>query len=39
MFSGKDFLYEKTDAGFILNGQGKDLDDDIVQKYEFKVAK
>lgn len=39
MFSGKDFLYEKTDAGFVLNGQGKDLDKDIVQKYEFKVAK
>jgi hypothetical protein len=30
MFSGKDFLYEKTDAGFILTGQGKDLDDDII---------
>lgn len=41
MFSGKDFLYEKTDAGFVLTGQGKDLDKDIVQeqKYEFKVAK
>jgi GrpB-like predicted nucleotidyltransferase (UPF0157 family) len=39
MFSGKDFLYEKTDAGFTLTGQGKDLDKDIVQKYEFKVAK
>jgi hypothetical protein len=39
LFSGKDFLYEKTDAGFVLNGQGKDLDKDIVQKYEFKVAK
>ena len=39
MFSGKDFLYEKTDASFTLTGQGKDLDKDIVQKYEFKVAK
>jgi hypothetical protein len=39
MFSGKDFLYEKTNAGFVLNGQGKDLNKDIVQKYEFKVAK
>jgi phage tail protein X len=39
MFSGKDFLYEKTDAGFVLNGQDKDLDKDIVKKYEFKVAK
>ncbi|MGA2679283.1 MAG: hypothetical protein ABSF37_08280 [Sedimentisphaerales bacterium] len=39
LFSGKDFLYEKTDAGFTLTGQGKDLDKDIVHKYEFKVAK
>jgi len=39
LFSGKDFLYAKTDAGFTLTGQGKDLDDDIVQQYEFKVAK
>jgi hypothetical protein len=39
LFSGKDFLYEKTDAGFTLTGQGKDLDKDIVQKYEFKVTK
>jgi hypothetical protein len=39
MFSGKDFLYEKTDAGFTLTGQGKGLDKDIEQKYEFKVAK
>jgi len=39
LFSGKDFLYEKTGAGFTLAGQGKDLDKDIVQKYEFKVTK
>ncbi|MGA2070988.1 MAG: hypothetical protein ABSG97_06525 [Sedimentisphaerales bacterium] len=39
LFSGKDFLYEKTGAGFTLTGQGKDLDKDIVQKYEFKVTK
>jgi hypothetical protein len=39
MFSGKDFFYEKTDAGFILKCQGKDLDADIVQQYEFKVTK
>jgi hypothetical protein len=50
LFSGKDFLYEKTGAGFTLTGQGKGLDDDsglvltgqgkdIVHKYEFKVAK
>jgi hypothetical protein len=39
MFSSKNFLYEKTDTGFALTGQGKDLDKDIVQKYEFKIAK
>jgi hypothetical protein len=39
MFSGKDFLYEKTDTGFTLTGQGKDLDKDIVQKYEFRIVK
>ena len=38
MFSGKDFLYEKTGTGFTLTGQGKNLDKDIVQKYEFKVS-
>lgn len=39
MFSGKDFLYEKTDDGFTLTGQGKDLDKEIVHQYEFKVVK
>ncbi len=39
MFSGKDFLYEKTDTGFTLKCQGKDLAKDIVHQYEFKVAK
>jgi hypothetical protein len=39
MFSGKDFLYEKTDTGFILKCQGKDLSKDIVQQYEFKLTK
>jgi hypothetical protein len=39
MFSGKDFLYEKTAAGFILKCQGKDLDKNIAHQYEFKVAK
>jgi hypothetical protein len=39
MFSGKDFLYEKTDAGFILKCQGKDLTRDIVRQYEFKLTK
>jgi hypothetical protein len=37
MFSNKDFLYEKTDTGFVLKCQGKDLDD-IVRQYEFKIA-
>lgn len=39
MFSGKDFLYEKTDAGFILKCQGKDITYDVVRQFEFKVAK
>jgi hypothetical protein len=39
LFSGKDFLYEKTATGFILKCQGKDLGKGIVRKYEFKVAK
>jgi hypothetical protein len=39
MFSGKDFLYEKTTTGFILKCQGKNLTDDIVHQYEFKVVK
>ena len=38
MFSGEDFLYEKTDAGFVLKCRGKDLDE-IVHQYEFKVVK
>jgi hypothetical protein len=39
MFSGKDFIYEKTDSGFTLKYQGKDLTRDIVHQYEFKVVK
>lgn len=39
MFSGKDFLYEKTDAGFVLKCQGKDLAFDTVRQFEFKAAK
>jgi hypothetical protein len=39
LFSGKDFIYEKTDAGFILRCRGKDLDKDIFHEYEFKVKK
>ena len=37
MFSSKDFLYEKTDDGFILRCQGKDLTNNVVHEYEFKV--
>ena len=38
-FSGKDFIYEKKDSGFILRCQGKDLVKDEVHEYEFKVPK
>ena len=38
-FSGKDFEYEKTKDGFILRCQGKDLDKDEINQYEFKVKK
>jgi hypothetical protein len=37
LFSGKDFEYEKTDEGFILRCQGKDLSKDEIYEYEFKV--
>jgi hypothetical protein len=36
-FSGQDFLYQKTPAGFLLRCQGKDLDKDQVYEWEFKV--
>lgn len=39
LFSGKDFEYEMTADGFILRCQGKDLVEDTVHEYEFKVAK
>jgi hypothetical protein len=39
LFSGKNFKYEKTKDGFILNCQGKDLSKDEIYKYEFKVKK
>ncbi len=39
IYSGKDFLYGKTSQGFVLTANAKDLDKDIVQKYEFKVAR
>ena len=39
LFSCKDFEYEKTDDGFILRCQGKDLVKDEIHEYEFKVKK
>lgn len=39
LFSGKAFAYEKTDTGFILRCQAKDLNKDTIHEYEFKVAK
>ena len=39
LFSGKDFEYKKTKAGFLLRCRGKDLGKDKIQEYEFKVAK
>ena len=39
LFSGKDFKYEKTDEGFILRCQGKDIEKDKIHEYEFKVKK
>ena len=37
LFSGKDFEYEKTDDGFVLRCQGKDLSRDEIYEYGFKV--
>jgi hypothetical protein len=39
LFSGKDFEYEKTEAGFVLRCRGKDLDKDEIYEYKFKVKK
>ena len=39
LYSRKDFKYEKTDDGFILHCQGRDLDRDEIREYEFKVKK
>lgn len=38
-FSGKDFKYEKTKAGFILHCPDKDLNKDEINQYEFKLSK
>lgn len=37
LFSGKDFEYKKTDVGFTLRCQGKDLDKNEIHQYEFKI--
>ena len=39
LFSGKPFRYEKTDDGFTLHCQGKDLDKDKTYDYAFKIKK
>lgn len=36
-FSGQDFRYERTDDGFILRCQGKDLDKDAAEGFKFVV--
>ncbi|MEN6424907.1 MAG: hypothetical protein ABFE13_06070 [Phycisphaerales bacterium] len=36
-FSGQDFRYERTDDGFILRCQGKDLDKDVMEGFKFVV--
>jgi hypothetical protein len=36
-FSGQDFQYERTDDGFVLRCQGKDLDKDIAEGFKFVV--
>ena len=38
LFSGEDFAYEKTDDGFVLRCQGRDLEKDTVHEYQFKIA-
>jgi hypothetical protein len=38
LFGGKDFEYLKTDNGFVLRCQGKDLISDKIHQYEFKVS-
>lgn len=36
-FSGSDFQYERTDDGFVLRCQGKDLDKDVAEGFKFTV--
>jgi hypothetical protein len=39
LFSGEDFEYEKKADGFVLRCRGKDLKEDKVHEYEFKIRK
>jgi hypothetical protein len=39
LFSGEDFEYEKKADGFVLRCRGKDLKEDKIHEYEFKVRK
>jgi len=39
LFSGEDFEYEKTEDGFVLRCRGRDLLQDEIRQYEFKVPK
>ena len=39
LFSGEDFEYQKTSNGFVLRCRGKDLKEDKIHEYEFKVKK
>ena len=36
-FSGMDYLYEKTDSGFVLRCRGKDLDEGMIHEFTFTV--
>jgi len=37
LFSDKDFEYEKTNKGFVIRCQGKELNEGKINQYEFKV--
>lgn len=37
IFSGKYFIYERNEDGFVLRCQGKDLDKDRIGEYKFKI--
>jgi len=39
LFSGKDFEYKKTKAGFLLRSRVKDVDKNKLQEYEFTVSR